>query len=124
MRTFLALLLATTIATAREGGDWSNVDPEVREWIKSLHRPDIGDGKSASCCGEGDAYFADLGVAGDDGQNYAVITDNRGNPLPVGTKLLIRAGSIQNTEGNPSGHVVVFASEGGHVFCFVPNGAG
>lgn len=111
-------------AHAREGGDWSSVDPDTRAWIKSLHRPDIGDGKSASCCGEGDAYEADLGEVGDDGKNYAIVTGTRGNPLPVGTRLEIRKGSIQNTEGNPTEHVIVFANEAGYVFCFVPNGAG
>lgn len=110
-------------AHAREGGDWSQAPPEVREWIKSLHRPDLWDGRTASCCGEGDAYFADKGEIGEDGKAYAVITDNRGNPLPVGTRLEIRQKSIQNKEGNPTDHVVVFANESGYVFCFIPNGA-
>lgn len=100
-------------------GDWSNVDPEVREWIKTLTVP----GSSMSCCGEGDAYEADLGEVGADGQNYAVVTGTRGNPLPIGTKLLIRPERVQNRQGNPSGHVIVFANTNGYVYCFVPNGA-
>ena len=112
-----------TPSWSREGGDWSKVDPEIREWIKSLHRPDLFDGKTASCCGEGDAYYADLGEVGDDGKTYAVITDSRGNPLKVGTKVEIPPNKVQNKEGNPSGHVVVFANESGYAFCFVPNGS-
>lgn len=120
--TIVLVIALAVLARAKEGGDWSNVDPEVRKWIKSLHRPDIGDGKSASCCGEGDAYFADTGETGEDGETYAIVTDNRGNPLPVGTRLKVRANAIQNREGNPTEHVVVFASEAGYVFCLVPNG--
>lgn len=124
-RAFLAiviLIILPVFANAREGGDWSNVDPDTRAWIKSLHRPDLGDGHTYSCCGEGDAYEADTGVVGEDGQNYAIITNSRGNPLPVGTKLLIPPNKVQNQEGNPIGHVIIFASEGGSVFCFIPNG--
>lgn len=119
MRTFLALLRATTIVTAKEGGDRSNVDPEVREWIKSLKMPDSPE---VSCCGESDAYEADVGEQTADGQNYAIITGTRGNPLPVGTKLLIPPKKVQNKQGNPSGHVIVFASTSGVVYCFIPNG--
>lgn len=114
----VALLLATPTA-AREGGDWSNVDPEVRAWIQSLKMPDA---PTTSCCGEADAYEADLGEVGADGQNYAIITNTRGNSLPVGAKLLIPAHKIQNKQGNPSGHVIVFARSDGNVFCFIPNG--
>lgn len=122
----LGILLAShniAPAGAREGGDWSNVDPDTRAWIKSLHRPDLYDGKTSSCCGEGDAYEADVGEVGDDGKNYAIITNTRGNPLPVGTKLLVPPEKVQNKEGNPTNHVIVFASESGAVFCYIPNGS-
>lgn len=110
-------------AFAREGGDWSQVDPEVRAWIQALTRPDYP-GAQLSCCGEADAYYADMGEFGDDGKVYAIITDNRGNPLPVGTKVEIPPNKIQNTEGNPSGHVIVFVGAAGYVYCFIPNGTG
>lgn len=118
-----AMLLCSPVL-AKPGGDWSNVDPEIREWLKGLHRPDLWDGHTSSCCGEGDAYYADVGEVGADGEYYAIITDNRGNALTVGTKLKIRKESIQRTEGNPSGHVVIFASDSGYMFCFVPTGDG
>jgi hypothetical protein len=111
-----------TPAWSRPGGDWSQVDPDVRAWFGSVHRPDYYDGKSSSCCGEGDAYEADRGEVSDDGSIYAIVTDNRGNQLPVGTKLRIPPEKVQNKEGNPTGHVIVFANESGDVFCFVPNG--
>lgn len=111
-------------AHAREGGDWSQVDPEVREWIKSLKMPDGGE-YPASCCGEADAYECDNGIVSDDGaDNYCIITGTRGNPLPVGTKLLIPPRKVQNKQGNPSGHVIVFANTSGTVYCFIPSGAG
>lgn len=115
----LSTLLFSRCAEAREGGDWSAVPQETREWIQSLKRPDY---PTTSCCGEGDAYECDNGVVSDEGANFCIITGSRGNPLPVGTKLLIGPEKIQNKQGNPSGHVIVFASEAGYVFCFVPNG--
>jgi hypothetical protein len=114
------LLLLTRYAHARDGGNWTGEIPEIREWIKSVMRPDYPEN---SCCGEADLYEADLGEVADDGTVYAIITNSRGNPLPVGTKLVIPASKIQNRQGNPTGHVLVFAS-GMNVFCFVPNGAG
>lgn len=129
LRTLLiGWLLATSplalsaTSNAKEGGDWSQVDPEVRAWVQQVHRPDLYDGHTSSCCGEADMYEADQGEVGPDGKNYAIITNNRGNPLPVGTKLLIPSDKIQNKEGNPTGHVIVFADGTGHVFCFIPNG--
>lgn len=117
---FIVLLCPTLSSSAREGsGDWSKVDPEVREWVKSLKRPDY---PTTSCCGEADAYECDNGIVSNEGTNYCIITGSRGNPLPVGTKLLIPPDKIQNTQGNPSGHVIVFASEAGYVFCFIPSG--
>lgn len=122
----LTLSILPLSVNAREGGDWSNVDPETREWIKSLKRPDLYDGMTSSCCGEGDAYECDKGVSEFDGNghvdNYCIITNTRGNPLPVGTKLLIPPNKIQNKQGNPTDHVIVFASESGVVFCCIPNG--
>lgn len=110
--------LSLSPATGKEGGNWDSVDPEVREWIGTLKMPDQ---PQISCCGEADAYFADLGEAGPDG-NYAIVTDNRGNFLPVGTKLFIPPHKVQNKQGNPSGHVVVFANTSGTVFCMIPMG--
>jgi hypothetical protein len=106
---------------AREGGNWSEVPPEVREWMGTLKMPDM---PSTSCCGPADAYEADMGEVGADGQNYAIITGTRGNPLPVGTKLLILPSKVQNKQGNPSGHVIVFANTSGTVYCFIPGGTG
>jgi hypothetical protein len=114
----LAILLSTTTVSAKDNGQWADVDPEVRAWIQSLTVPN----SSMSCCGEADAYEADLGEVGDDGRTYAVVTGTRGNPLPIGTKLLIPPEKVQNKQGNPSGHVIVFARADGYVYCFVPSG--
>jgi hypothetical protein len=119
MRALLAILFLTTGAIARDGGDWSKVDPEVRQWIQALRMPD---NPGMSCCGEADAYDADFGESGPDG-NYAIVTDSRGNFLPVGTRLFIPPHKVQNKQGNPSGHVIVFADTSGQVHCFIPNGA-
>jgi hypothetical protein len=124
LSVLLSVLITTSAVIARPGGDWSQVDPEIREWMSKVHRPDIGTGHDSSCCGIGDSYEADLGKVLDDGMIVAIVTNNRGNFLPVGTELIIDPRKIQNTEGNPTGHVIVFASEYGVVYCFIPNGSG
>lgn len=122
MAVLLTAFLLAVEAWARPGGNWTEVDPEVRAWIAGVHRPDLQkQGIESSCCGIGDAYEADLGEQGADGTTWAIVTNNRGNELPVGKKLLVPADKIQNREGNPTDHVIVFAA-GDQVYCYIPNG--
>ena len=115
----VAILSVCGLAYGRDNGQWGDADPIVKAWISKLKMPD---NPLMSCCGEADAYEADLGETDEAGHNYAIITGTRGNPLPVGTKLLVPPEKIQNRQGNPSGHVIVFTNENKNVFCFVPNG--
>jgi len=69
----LALLRA---ADARDVGQWGHQPPHIREWFKNLVQPDA---PHLSCCGEADAYEADLFESAED-PYVAVITDGSGDP--------------------------------------------
>ena len=126
-------------AHARDLGQWENTDPKVKLWYQTLKQPDSG----ISCCGEGDAYWADEQTVEDDGRGgktvIAMITDDRDDvPLgriheTIGTRYVIPPNKITRVDGNPTGHVVLFLSYptyGGdgnqirkrNVLCFVLNG--
>lgn len=52
-----ALVFASQGAIARDDGRWEDSDPGIRAWFESLRQPD---NPAISCCGDADAYFADL----------------------------------------------------------------
>jgi hypothetical protein len=122
MRLLLILLVSLLIypAFARDYGQWELTDPIVK-WYKSLHQPE----SVASCCGEADAYWADLFEATPDGQYVAIITDDRDNeqfgrtPVLPGTRIIVPKDKIVFDQGNPTGHGVIFLSSGGFVYCYV-----
>lgn len=117
----IVLLLCATFAQARDNGQWENSTPEVREWFRTLMRPDL---PWASCCGEADAYYCD-DIHVRDGKTYCTITDDR-DDLPlrrphidVGTEIFIPPEKLKWDKGNPTGHAIVFLSNNLYTFCFV-----
>ena len=61
-------------ALARDNGQWENSPPHVRRWFQGLRQPD---NPRVSCCGEADAYEADIFEV-DGGRYVAIITDGKG----------------------------------------------
>lgn len=109
-------LITAHPAHARWTGEGS---PELRAWFNSLKQPDI---PGMPCCGEADVYYAD-DVAVIDGETIATITDNRGNPIAVGTQIKIPPNKL-NRDPNITGHTIVFIGEfagNHHVYCFIPS---
>ena len=108
------LAMIVMLASSARAASWDDAPPEVKSWFQSLKQPDRPE---VSCCGTGDAYYVDdLDVV--DGKVYATITDNRSNPLPVGTRLEIPPNKM-NRDPNILGRYLVFASPGGMVYCFI-----
>jgi len=110
--------------SARDLGQWETVDPSISRWYKSLMMPD---NPTISCCGEADAYYAD--VFETDGDRYvAVITDTRDDaPLrrhhvAPGTRIIVPNTKLKVDSGNPTGHGVIFLSTSDTVFCYVAPG--
>lgn len=109
----------------RDDGQWEKTDPITKQWYRDLMQPD---NPMVSCCGEADAYYADK-VVTRGGKNYAVITDDRddillGRPhIPMGTEILIPNHKYKWSDGNPTGHRVIFVNTTLDVYCFV-DGAG
>jgi hypothetical protein len=153
MRKLIATILLCVlipVAQAKDKGQWDLVghDDLTKQWFRGLVQPDTVSGGYASpgvsCCGEGDAYYADeLRVR--DGKMFAVITDDREDkPLgrefheEIGTEYEIPpkkiVGQEQYLKGNPTGHVIIFLGGVSHdgdtkhrlqpraVLCYVPNG--
>ena len=121
---FCLMLALDRAAWSRDLGQWTKTDPVIKEWFQSLMQPDtVGTlGGATSCCGDGDAYWADE-VRVRDGKLFAVITDDRPDGdcaehnscrihEEIGTEYEIPPGKIvgreQNLKGNPTGHVVIF----------------
>ena len=131
----LAVIAIVGAANARDFGQWSNSDPNIREWFRSLMQPDTYP-EPKSCCGEADGYYADV-VKYKNDQLIAVITDERDDtPLgriheEIGTEYIVPLNKIVIKDGNPTGHVIIFL--GGRlwysqdhyerpVLCYVMNG--
>lgn len=126
------MLIYAFAAQSRDFGQWDKIDPAVRQWFNTLMRPD---NPSYSCCGEADAYWADV-VEIVNGNVIAVITDDRDDTLlnrvhePVGTKYVIPQSKIKYDKGNPTGHIILFLAGPvwandvriRDVLCYVPNG--
>jgi hypothetical protein len=111
-------------ANARDLGQWENSDPVIREWFRSLMRPDH---PKEPCCGEADGYYADE-VHVRNGKTFATITDDRpdkplGRPhIDIGTEIEIPDIKLKWDRSNPTGHTLVFLGGGAYgryVFCFV-----
>lgn len=120
----LVLMVLVAPAQARDLGQWSNVDPEVSEWFRTLMQPDQ---PGVSCCGNADAYWCDE-IHVKHGKTFCAITDDRDDAplhrphIPVGTVIEIPPNKIKWDRGNPTGHIVVFLSTTRYVYCFVQNG--
>ena len=122
MSALLIWMYSINFAIAKDSGQWSNVDPELKKWYSELQQPDNA---PASCCGEADAYWCD-GLHVRDGKTFCVITDDRDNialrrtPVPIGTEIEIPDRKL-NKDPNPTGHAIVFLSAAQMVYCYVGN---
>lgn len=109
------LLIGIVASPARDLGQWNNTEPQIKHWYQGLMQPDTD--PPISCCGEGDAYWADEAVVEDGGKIVvAIITDDRDDaPLGrmhenIGARYVIPPNKITWKDGNPTGHVVLFLS--------------
>src|SRR5436190_1615490 len=97
-RIFLALVMLTLPAAARDNGQWENQPAYLRQWFKNLMQPD---NSFLSCCGEADAFEADnFETRGD--QYVAIITNGKG-AIAEGTRILVPNNKMKWDEGNPTG---------------------
>jgi hypothetical protein len=116
--TFPALLIAQlyvlSSALARDNGQWENSPAHIRQWFEGLKQPD---NPNASCCGEADAYEADLFEIDED-HYVAIVTDGKGE-IPNGTKIPVPNHKLKWDAGNPTGHGIIFIGTHGQVYCYV-----
>jgi hypothetical protein len=121
----IAVLSVPPLGLARDTGQWEATDATVRAWYRELMQPD---NPMMSCCGEADAYYADIFEMRDD-QYVAIITDTRddaalGRPhIPAGTKVVVPNHKLKFDRGNPTGHGVIFViSSTLNVLCYIVPG--
>ncbi len=126
LRALVATVLLCLVAPAfaRDLGQWGETDADIRAWFQGLRQPDA---PSLSCCGEADAYWADSFEVGPNGEYVAIITDGRTvpsrQPRDVGTRILVPKHKIKTTQGNPTGHGIVFLRPNSNdVYCYLPPG--
>ena len=113
-------------AHGRDFGQWTNNDPVVSEWFRTLMMPDL---PTMSCCGEADAYWCDdinVKTAADNQQHtYCKITDDRPDAprmrphRDIGEEFEIPDYKLKWDRGNPTGHAIIFLDVRGNVYCFV-----
>jgi hypothetical protein len=72
LASLIVLVAAAPMAVARDNGQWENSPPNVRRWFQGLRQPDD---PTVSCCGEADAYEADIFEV--DGGHYARASSGR-----------------------------------------------
>lgn len=118
-----AAVLMAGAASARDDGQWEGQDQAIREWFRGLMQPD---NPRVSCCGEADAYQADMYET--EGDHYvAIITDGSGDPehgkpaIPNGTRIPVPNHKMKWDQGNPTGHGIIFINPSG-VLCYVTPG--
>src|SRR4051812_25057084 len=139
MKALMAALLIAAIATPAIARDFTNWDPDSVEskWFQRQMQPESE--REFSCCGEADAYWADVQETDGQGNIIAVITDDRDDNIllpdgriitrphiPVGTKIPIPLEKIKNIPSDkhpdvphPEGHGIVFVGVVGTVFCYI-----
>lgn len=110
--------------SARDSGQWENTNPKIHQWYQELMRPDS---PGSPCCTEADAYWADEFFV-KDGKMYARITDDRpdgplGRPhIDNGSVFEVPPEKLKYSDGNPTGHGVLFVSTSGWTWCYVQPG--
>lgn len=146
MKTATILAAAIAIATPAFAFDHGfNHDTERSKWFTQLKRPEKAFYPN-SCCGDADAYEADIYSRNPDGSYEVTITDGSEKVFPDGSlRPGIKTGSQIHvekdrvnppieTQGNPTGHAWIFvsASRGmtgdtsdefarpGYTYCFAP----
>ena len=102
---------------ARDNGQWEGSPPHVRQWFRDLKQPD---NPKQSCCGEADAYEADLFEV--DNDHYVAIITNGKGVIPNGTKIPVPTHKLKWDKGNPTGHGIIFIGLRGQVYCYVVPG--
>ena len=109
--------------------------PDLSDYYESLKMPDY---VQISCCGMGDAYYADKTETDATGNLVAVITDTRADTfnlpdgrvinrlhIPEGTKFVVPKSKIRKYPiPNPTGHTIVFIGAQLNVLCYEPEALG
>jgi hypothetical protein len=110
--------------------------PDIGYYYDSLRMPD---NPMVSCCGVGDAYYADITETEPaTGGLVAVITDERPDSfilpdgrtinrrhIPVGTKFVVPKHKLRKPPiPNPTGHTIIFIGAQMNVLCYEPQALG
>lgn len=115
----VAAIAATSGAEGRPDTRWDSAPVVIQRWFQDLMQPDH---PRQSCCGEADAFEADVFEV--EGDHYvAIITDGRG-VFPAGRRIPVPNSKMKFDSGNPTGHGLIFIGPSGQIYCYVtPGGA-
>jgi hypothetical protein len=113
----LAFIALGATAAARDNGQWADSPAEIREWFQSLRQPDH---PRISCCGEADAFEADIFEV--EGDHYVAIITNGKGVIQNGSRISVPNAKMKWDKGNPTGHGIIFIGDRGQIYCYVTPG--
>jgi hypothetical protein len=117
LRLIIIILMLSLPAWARDNGQWEHEPAFIRQWFEKLMQPDH---PRVSCCGEADAYEADIFEV--EGDHYVAVITNGKGVFPEGLRVPVPNHKMKWDEGNPTGHGIIFIGSTGQVFCYVTPG--
>lgn len=123
----IGLLVSTGYALAKDRG--YNNPPEIREWFKSLQRPDVpGPIGNRSCCDASDCHRTEFTL--NDGHYRArlgrIVSDTRPPVWELTEWVDIPDSRVIKDKGNPVGEAIIChaeitaARQIPAIYCFVP----
>lgn len=110
------LALLSSIAQARNDGQWTSQAPEIRSWFQSVMQPE---NPGQSCCGIADAFDVEMTGDNPDGSIAVVIINGKGI-YPDGTAVDVPRSKLQAKYGNPLDNYILFIGNGGRIYCLIP----
>lgn len=114
----IALVVALSVTSiaashAIDNGQWSGVDPKIRDWLKSVRSP-----RGIPCCDIADGHRTDWEI-----RPYGYYVPVPWFPPGRENWIMVPPETIVHDAGNPIGDAVIWYVESSkYIRCFVPGG--
>lgn len=123
-KLLLIIMLLCTPAWAGNPNFWTFTDPAIRRWFPTVMQPGYehqGPEQGHSCCGEADAFVAEIVKEDPDTRDITVVIPDGKRMIADGTVVVVPRNKIQVNYGNPTGKVIIFLGVSiRNVYCLIP----